>query len=166
MDEATPDWLSALIRNRLATQLSRPVSLPGVHDPAMYLHGSIGYESAITINGDVWMSEYQLDGPSAFRGEWRPAGKKDRLGLLVIAARRIPELRVLLPQRSPGSPSCKSCDGSGDRHFRGADGLTMAPVPGMICEECSGLGWMSNREEPLQVSGDIVNTPPSGTKPR
>ena len=26
--------------------------------------------------------------------------------------------------------------------------------------------WMSNREDPLQVSGDIVNTRPSGTKPR
>ena len=25
---------------------------------------------------------------------------------------------------------------------------------------------MSNREDPLQVSGDIVNTRPSGTKPR
>jgi hypothetical protein len=24
----------------------------------------------------------------------------------------------------------------------------------------------SNREDPLQVSGDIVNTRPSGTKPR
>jgi hypothetical protein len=28
------------------------------------------------------------------------------------------------------------------------------------------LGKVSNREDPLQVSGDIVNTRPSGTKPR
>jgi hypothetical protein len=109
----------------------------------MYLHGSIGYDSAITITGDVWVSEYELDGPGAFQGEWRPAETKDRLGLLVIAARRIPELRVLLPQRSSGSPSCTSCDGSGDRHFRGADGFKAAPFPGMICEECSGLGWIA-----------------------
>ena len=26
--------------------------------------------------------------------------------------------------------------------------------------------WLRNREDPLQVSGDIVNTRPSGTKPR
>jgi hypothetical protein len=143
VDEATLDWLPALIRNRLATQLSRPVALPGMQDPAMYLHGSIGYDSAITINGDVWVSEYELAGPGAFQGEWRPARTKDRVGLLVIAARRIPELRVLLPQRSPESLSCTSCDGSGDRHFRGADGVKTAPFPGMICEECSGLGWIA-----------------------
>ena len=28
------------------------------------------------------------------------------------------------------------------------------------------MDGVSNREDPLQVSGDIVNTPPSGTKPR
>jgi len=28
------------------------------------------------------------------------------------------------------------------------------------------LPRLSNREHPLQVSGDIVNTSPSGTKPR
>ena len=143
MDGAPPDWLSVLISDRLADQRSRPVSLPGVHDPAMYLHGSIGYDSAIRINGDVWVSEYELDGPGAFQGEWRPAGKKERLGLLVIAARHIPELGVLLPSRSPGSLSCASCDGSGDRHFRAADGSNVAPFPGMICEECSGLGWVA-----------------------
>ena len=82
--------------------------LPGVHYPAMYLHGSIGCDTAITINGDVWVNEYELDGPGAFQEKWCLAAKKDRLGFLVIAARRIPELLMLLPRRSPESPSCSA----------------------------------------------------------
>jgi len=109
----------------------------------MYLCGSIGFDCAITTDGDVWVSEYELDGPGAFQEEWRPAAKKDRLGFLVIAARRIPELRMLLPQRSSESPSCTSCDGSGNRHLRAPDGRKVALPGNMICEECSGLGWIA-----------------------
>jgi hypothetical protein len=143
MGEATPEWLSAWIKDRLANELSRPISLPGVQDAAMYLHGSIGYDSAITTDGDVWMTEYELEGPEAFQAEWRPAGAKERLGLLVIGARHLPELRVLLPKRSPGSPQCGACGGSGEWHFRGADGSKAVLFPGLICEACSGLGWLT-----------------------
>lgn len=135
------EWLRAWMEHRLARQMSVPVSLPGVGDAAMYLHGSIGYDSAITVQGEVWIGEYELDGPTAFQHRWRPAGAQERLGFLVVAARHIPELSVLLPTRPHEPLCCADCEGTGQAHFRATDGSKVAPFPEMVCGECGGLGW-------------------------
>jgi len=150
-DEAAParsdfpterEWLAAWISYRLAQRPSAAVTLPGVDDPAVHLHGSIGYDSAITSRGEIWVYEYDLDGPGAFHEKWRPAGIKDGTGYLVIATRHYPELRSLLPVRTGSARQCSSCGGTGERHLPTTDGITMVPVPGVICLDCSGLGWL------------------------
>jgi hypothetical protein len=137
------DWLTAWMEQQIGNGHSRAVALPGVQNPAMYLHGSIGYDTAITTDGDVWIGEYQLDGPDAFQEHWRPAGTTERLGYLVIAAKKHSELRRLLPERPTAAPPCEGCNGSGERHFRATDGTKVEPIPGLICEECGGLGWVA-----------------------
>jgi hypothetical protein len=137
------EWMAAWIRHRLVERPSASVTLPGVEDAAVYLDGSIGYDSAITSTGEVWVNEYELDGPNAFQGEWRPAGAKDRIGYLVIGTRNHPELRALLPERTTSAQGCPSCKGTGDIYFPTTDADTLVPVPGLICVECAGLGWVA-----------------------
>jgi hypothetical protein len=137
------EWLDAWVRHRIEDRPSALVRLPGVDDAAAYLHGSIGYDSAITVRGEVWVNEYDLDGPRAFQENWRPAEAKDVIGHLVIAARNHPELAALLPARTPSAHGCPSCKGTGERHLRTTDGDALVPVPGMICGECAGLGWLA-----------------------
>ena len=139
---ATPDWLAAWVEQRIAAHPESRPPLPGVEEPAAYLHGSIGYDTAITARGDVWLHEYDLVGPEAFRGEWHlaPVGSKDRTWILVVAARHHPELGALLPVRLADAPSCKRCLGTGYDHVHAADGTTTFRLP-MTCPECDGLGW-------------------------
>lgn len=137
------EWLGAWVRHRIEDRSSASARLPGVENTAAYLHGSIGYDSAITLRGEVWVNEYDLDGPRAFQENWRPAAPKDAIGYLVIAARTHPELAALLPARTPSAQGCPSCKGTGDRHLRTTEGESVVPVPGMICGECSGLGWLA-----------------------
>lgn len=137
------EWLADWIRTQVAENLARPVTLPGTGPPAAYLHGSIGYDTAITEAGEVWVSEYELDGPSAFEARWRLARPKERIGYLVIASRQHAELARLLPPKPVDSHSCARCNGMGGHTLRATDGTKVDPVPGMICEECAGLGWLA-----------------------
>jgi hypothetical protein len=141
--QSEAQWLAAWIRRRLVDRPSVLVALPGVEDAAVHLHGSIGYDCAITSSGDVWVSEYELDGPDAFQGTWRPTGAQERLGYLVIAAGDHPELGALLPQRTALAQDCVPCKGTGERHFPTVDGDSVVVFPGMICEKCAGLGWLA-----------------------
>jgi|KBSMisStaDraftv2_1062788.scaffolds.fasta_scaffold506888_2 hypothetical protein len=135
------EWLADWMRQRLADNSRRPVTLPLDEAPAVYLHGSIGYDTAITATGDIWVSEYELDEPAGSEPRWRLAGPKERIGYLVIAARRDPEFARMLPSRPIDQPDCASCDGTGAWTLRAPDGTAMVPAPGMICHECAGLGW-------------------------
>jgi hypothetical protein len=107
----------------------------------MYLHGSIGYETALTVGGDVWVSEYDVGGPAESPERWRLAGPTERIGYLVIAARRRAEISRLLPKRPIDSRDCEHCDGTGEWRLPGNRGMKIAPIAGMICKECGGLGW-------------------------
>jgi hypothetical protein len=107
----------------------------------MYLSGSIGYDTALTTGGDVWVSEYEVGGPPASQERWRLADPKERIGYLVIAARRLAEINRLLPNRPAASRDCEHCDGTGEWRLRAIDGAKIAPIAGMICKECGGLGW-------------------------
>ena len=52
---------------------------------------------------------------------------------LVIASRRIPELRALLPPRSAASSDCSACNGTGQ--------VEVGPGCQLWCGVCWGLGW-------------------------
>ena len=135
------EWLAEWIRQQLGQNLARSVNLPGSDEPAMYLHGSIGYDTALTMGGEVWVTEYDVDGPAAPQEQWRLAGPTERIGYLVIAARRRAEINRLLPKRPIASLDCEHCDGTGEWRLRANDGTMIAPIAGMICKECGGLGW-------------------------
>jgi len=81
----------------------------------------------------------------------KPANSYRWLVARVSAARRYPELRVLLPRRPKHADNCSECGGSG---------LDQNPeAPGKaLCRSCTGLGWIYVAPPPA-----IVNSVASGT---
>jgi hypothetical protein len=57
----------------------------------------------------------------------------DKVGLVVIAAERVPELAEWLPRRPFDALDCQMCGGS----------RSLPPPWNLVqCPECSGLGWL------------------------
>ncbi len=107
---------------------------PGDPDarPALALVGSIGFASYLTADGEVWVVEGLFDHEFA----WRRASVREALGRVLSAARRLPQLGVLLPTRGPTDPVCPDCHGSGA--YRGTPSW---------CLTCFGLGWLPPASE-------------------
>jgi transcriptional regulator with XRE-family HTH domain len=134
------------------------------HDDEVTGNVSLGTLMAIARTLNTTTVEL-LEGPGALDG----ASKRSGLELADLARARI------------------ASDGLTVKEYGDRIGWDMAPVLAapehlqrypvvMLQALCHDLGvdWkafvdgtaLSNREDPLQVSGDIVNTRPSGTKPR
>jgi len=62
-----------------------------------------------------------------------------RLTALVVGCKKYPELKALLPLRSPAEVDCVTCEGSGKMVF-GEHSL--------LCGDCSGLGWHATSRYP------------------
>jgi hypothetical protein len=141
--ESPNERLAMWVRHRLDAGVSSRVAIPGIADDAMGFHGSIGYESALTSVGQMWLGEYDLDGPKAFEPSWRllPSGSKEWIGMLVIGARQFSELQALIPSKPPAAPACASCVGTGEHRLWAADRVSFKTLPGVICADCAGLGW-------------------------
>jgi hypothetical protein len=109
----------------------------------MYVYGSIGVEAALTSHGEMWVAEYDfdtVDGTDA-TVTWHRADGVERIGFVVIAARRFAELRALLPERPARATDCGACRATGDWHLFSADGKESLRIRGMICRDCGGMGW-------------------------
>jgi hypothetical protein len=124
------EWLFAWVNFKMTKEW------PSGHGPrtkvpsgdALYLHGSIGYDSALHPDGTVWMNDYG----DSDQESWRVASRGERLSFLAIAQRRsYPELIVLLPLRPANANICSGCGGSG---------LTNR-VLHINCQACGSLGW-------------------------
>jgi hypothetical protein len=136
-------WLPAWMAQQIETGAAQPVALSAVGEEAMYLHGSIGVDTILTSTSAVFVGEYDIE---AFEGaahsiRWRQVDSVERLGWIVLGARRFTQLRALLPVRSPSAISCASCRGSGDWHVFSQDRKESLRIRGMICWTCGGLGW-------------------------
>jgi hypothetical protein len=95
------------------------------------LYGTIGGAAYLRPDGSVWL-HWAVDWVNdSEQYEWREAAGDDRWGALVLGARRIPELRRLLPVRESETPDCPRCEGSG------------FVLGGVICPDCGALGWMA-----------------------
>jgi hypothetical protein len=88
------------------------------------LWGGPGGADYLDAEGEVWswstwddMVERVADGPR-------------KVGAVVIAAERVPELAEWLPRRPPAAMDCQVCNSSGRLH------------PRLLCPECSGMGWL------------------------
>jgi hypothetical protein len=136
-------WLAAWMAEQLRSGAAQPSDLRQVQGDAMYVYGSIGVDVALTSTGAVWVKEYDLDTveePTAAI-EWRHAEKLERIGYLVIAIRRFPTLRHLLPSRPHDATACPACRGTGDWHVFSLDRKESLRIRGSICKSCGGLGW-------------------------
>lgn len=136
-------WLAAWIAEQLRSGVARGTTLHGVSGEAMYVYGSIGVDAALTATGDIWVSEYDFDTVegTAATCTWRRAAPLERLGFIVIAARRFAALRDLLPARPADAAGCSACRATGDWHLFSADRKESLRIRGMICKACGGMGW-------------------------
>jgi hypothetical protein len=87
--------------------------------------------SYIDADGEVWNWFCDLDGSGEIV-EHVPDGPR-KVGLVAIAAKRVPEFTSWLPIRPPCATDCGPCLGSG---------LLLPPFPGVLCPECNGMGWL------------------------
>jgi hypothetical protein len=125
-------WVEAYVNSeieRLRPESShRIVSLPS--GEAVYLCGSIGFDSALAPDGQVWINEYQQGEEDT--DQWRVTNRTEHLSMLAIAQRRTrPELIILLPLRPASSIECSSCNGSG---------YAVGNV--VVCRTCGSMGWL------------------------
>jgi hypothetical protein len=135
------DWLPEWMERQFAIGTAQRVVLSTVSGDTMLLSGMVGVDTALTAGGAVYVGEYDLDDGAARSIEWRRVEGVERLGWIVLGARRFKELRGLLPERSSSSFSCTACRGSGDWHVFSEDRKESLRIRGMICKTCGGLGW-------------------------
>jgi hypothetical protein len=95
-----------------------------------------------------------LDVARGADGLAKPADSYRWLLARVSAARRYPELRVLLPRRPQHADSCAECGGSGLRH-------NPNPPAHALCRSCTGLGWVYVAPPPATVDGVAGGSPGS-----
>jgi hypothetical protein len=86
--------------------------------------------SYLDADGEVWNCSFWEENDSV---EDVPDGPT-KVGLIAIAAERIPELSEWLPRRPTAAKDCKLCD---------ARGSLQPPWQDIQCPECSGMGWVS-----------------------
>jgi hypothetical protein len=126
------DFVQSVSRNR--RQMVSPPVNDWIEEGILYLDGSIGYDTILRVNGEVWIYEYGLT-DKADPGTWRQAIGNDRILCLAIGARRYPELGRLLPARPDASHPCEFCKGTGFLFIV------------VVCGRCSGLGWLPDSVE-------------------
>jgi hypothetical protein len=141
--ETSTAWLPAWIAEQIAIGAAQRARLSSVGEDAIHLCGMAGIDTVLTSTSAVYVGEYDVETfESAARSiRWRQVAGVERLGWIVLGARRFTALRALLPQRSSISISCASCRGTGDWHMFSQDRKEALRVRGMICKTCGGLGW-------------------------
>ncbi len=139
------NWLADWVADQLRSGAARRSAPAGVGGDAMYVYGSIGVDAALTSTGDIWVGTYDFDTVegTAATVTWHRAVGLERLGFIVIAARRFPVLGGLLPARPANAAGCPACRATGDWHLFSADRKESLRIRGMICKTCGGLGWQS-----------------------
>ena len=90
------------------------------------LYGTVGHAAYLRPDGSVWL---EVDRASSTGPELLRADPTHRIAALVLGARRMPELRQLLPARPATAEACAPCAGTGLVHG------------GIACLACSALGW-------------------------
>jgi len=106
---------------------------------ALYLFGTLGTEAILRGNGAVWVRiddgwEDEVSGVN----DWRPAEESERRASLVIASKRMPDVRSLLPGRPTDAIDCARCSGTG--WF----------LEKVVCPDCDGLGWLAALDGPTE----------------
>ena len=126
-----PDWLPDFVRKRMAEEIAQDARSADWLAVAkgMTLYGTIGHEVYLRPDGTVWFHHAVdwVNDPDTWA--WSQATLPEAWGAFLIAAKRIPEVARLVPERPTTAPDCADCLGTG-RH-----------VVGIQCPTCHGLGW-------------------------
>jgi hypothetical protein len=95
---------------------------------ALPIGGSMWADYYLRPNGEVVVVGEDLDHPEvdSVYSDWRRV-----LPVLVWGAQRYPELRQLLPVRSPGAIDCR------------CRLIPLFAEGKVLCPECGGLGWLA-----------------------
>jgi hypothetical protein len=100
---------------------------------ALYLYGSIGIDAVLRLDGTVWVDRCD-SWPESDVSTWRLGTQEERIGSLLIAKHRLPEVAALLPARPSSAFDCPTCSGGGYLHASPTN-------RGLLCPYCWGLGW-------------------------
>lgn len=141
--ESPSAWLPAWMERQIELGSAQRAEVSPLAGDAVYLYGSLGVESALTSTGEVYVGDYDFEHfeSAAQSIRWRQAQGLERVGFIVLGARRFAELRALLPVRTSDAPPCPSCRATGDWHVFSQDRKESLRIRGMVCKDCGGLGW-------------------------
>lgn len=116
-------WAQAKIVDRRG---ANPVFLQDGGESVM-VFGTIGSLGCITRHGDIYLEEDSFDPePGTFV---RRSDRAACVTVLILGARRYPELAEWLPERGPDAKTCVRCGGAVD---------DLSPP----CVVCGGSGWL------------------------
>jgi hypothetical protein len=127
-----PDIIAKLIDRFLLGQVEDPHNLRAwvERHRALPVVFDMGGCYAVRVTGEVVSFGWDARDDVALEKNLRI-----RNGMLYQAAKRFPELRVLVPARPSNGAVCDSCDGSGRPN------RIPATIENIVCY-CGGLGWL------------------------
>jgi len=99
----------------------------------LFLTGGPGGGSYLDADGEVWNWFLSFNDNEGDSVERVPDGPM-KVGLVAIAAERMPELAEWLPRRPAMAVDCEACKGTG---------WMRAPLQQIQCSDCFGMGWLS-----------------------
>jgi hypothetical protein len=122
-----PEAVRAVVR-RLIAEARTEQSGPDDRLTGLLLTGGPAGCTFLDADGEAW------DWCAWDESVERVPDSPRKVGLIAIAAERVPELAAWLPRRPPGAADCQPCCGSG---------WLPAPWPRVQCPECNGMGWVA-----------------------
>lgn len=121
-----PDNVRAVVELLVAEAQSLPREV-GARPNGFLLCGGPSLCSYLDADGEVW--DLSLWDESIYPVADGPR----KVGLIAIAAERVPELGDWLPRRQVHLVDCLVC---------GKTGWLVPPLPRIQCPECHGMGWL------------------------
>ncbi len=120
-----PDSVKQIVGQLVAEAQRQPfINRPN----AFMLTGGPSYCSYLDADGNVWNVDLWDDSLHLVENGAR------KVGLIAIAADRVPGLKQWLPRRPTDAVDCAICH---------ASGWLPPPMPHVQCPECFGMGWIT-----------------------
>jgi hypothetical protein len=123
-----PDNVRMVVERLVAEARSRPREVKA-RPNGFLLTGGPSFCTYLDEDGEAW--DLDLWDESVHPVEDGPR----KVGLIAIAAQRVPELAEWLPRRPFGALDCQVCDQTG---------WLQPPFSRIQCPECYGMGWLSD----------------------
>lgn len=122
-----PEKVRIVVERLVAEAQCRPREV-NARPNGFLLTGGPGGCSYLDADGEVW--NLDLWDESVYPVDDGPL----KVGLIMIAAERVPELAEWLPRPPVGALDCQVCKKTG---------WLQPPLPRVQCPECYGMGWLS-----------------------